>query len=71
MNAWRLTQVRYKRSSVQTFNTTEQQQGAIDFLVNDTFLVACEFRGDSTEVVQVFCFDENVQMHDSQSTYLW
>lgn len=71
-----LTVDRYKRSSVQHFASRQilrSDYPCFGMRVNDTFLVTLESVSDPPEglVVQVFCFDEDVQMAGGQSMGLW
>lgn len=69
-----LTTHRYGRTSVESpqLGRSAQEVGVQTPVVNDTFLVALELQDTEDDArIQIFCFDQTVELHGGQTTGLW
>lgn len=67
-----LIPIRYKRAS--SLAASDTKTGSIEPILlaaNDSFLVSLEALTVRGRTIEVFCFEEDINMPDGQSTGLW
>lgn len=66
----KLSPIRYKRTGCRAQDTIVEFKEPILLAVNESFLVCLE-ASTLGRTIQVFCFEEDIEMPEGQSTGLW